>query len=86
MAELKTILAYDSNIPFAWQLLATAYERTNKTAYIPYAMAELYRTRGDIKNAKKMAKKALQSLPKDSKEYLKAEDILAFSDEKTNSF
>ncbi len=80
--ELKSVLTYDANIPFAWQLLATAYERTGNKSYIPYAMAELYRTQNNLKNAKKSAKKALTTLPKESTEYHKAEDILALEEEK----
>lgn len=77
--ELKLVLESDNNIPFAWQLLATAYERTNQKHLIPYVMAERYVAYHDIKSAKKMAQKALQTLKKGSPEYIRAQDILSLS-------
>lgn len=77
--ELKQVIDSNADIPFAWQLLATAYERTQKQAFIPYAMAELYRTQKDMKNARRMAQKAIENLPKESIEYQKAQDILALN-------
>ena len=77
--ELKQVLNSDSEIPFAWQLLATAYDRTNQKALRDYAMAELYRTKKDYKNAEKMAQKALKQLKKGTLEYNKADDIIALS-------
>ena len=84
--ELKQVLNKDNQIPFAWQLLATAYERTNKTHLIPYAMAELYLTHKDIKSAQKMAKKALTTLSKESPEYIRSQDILSLSIPKKSNF
>ena len=86
ISELKQVLSYDSQIPFAWQLLATAYERTNQTHLIPYAMAELYLTHKDIKSAQKMAKKALTTLSKESPEYIRSQDILSLSIPKKSNF
>ncbi len=86
ISELKQVLSYDSQIPFAWQLLATAYERTNQTHLIPYAMAELYLTHKDIKSAQKMAKKALTTLQKESPEYIRSQDILSLSIPKKSNF
>lgn len=80
--QLKLVLETDADIPFAWQLLATAYDRTKNQALIPYTMAELYRLQKDIKNAHKMAKKALETLPKGTPEYQKALDILALNNQK----
>lgn len=77
--ELKKVLLNDNKIPFAWKLLATAYERTNNQNLIPYAMAEFYLTQKDIKNAQRMAKKSLNSLKKESPEYIRAQDILSLS-------
>lgn len=77
--ELKTILQTDPDIPFAWQLLATAYDRTNQTALRLYAMAELYRAKGDFKSAHKTASMALKHLKKGSIEYQKTEDIISIS-------
>lgn len=77
--ELETILLTDQNIPFVWQLLATAYDRTNKIALRDYSMAELYRLQRDYKNAAKSAQKALKVLKKGTVTYHKAEDILALT-------
>lgn len=82
--HLKEIIAKDDNIPFAWQLLATAYERTNQQNEILYAMAELYRTQGDIKSAKKMAEKALKKLKKGTPVYQRTQDILHLPEEENN--
>ena len=79
ITELNQVLSKDNQIPFAWQLLATAYERTNQSHLIPYVMAELYLTNKDIKSAQKMAKKALLTLKKESVEYIRAQDILSLS-------
>ncbi len=84
--ELKLVLESDNNIPFAWQLLATAYERTNQKHLIPYVMAERYVAYHDIKSAQKMAQKALQNLKKGSPEYVRAQDILSLSLPKEPSF
>ena len=80
--ELEKILLTEQDIPFAWQLLATAYDRTNQIALRDYAMAELYRTQGDYKNAEKTAQKALKNLKKDTPQYYKARDILDLSPKK----
>lgn len=80
--QLKEVIGKDDNIPFAWQLLATAYERTNNKGEIPYAMAELYRTQGDIITAKKMAKKALSTLKKGTPVYQRAQDIMSLPEDK----
>ncbi len=80
--HLKSVLAKENDTPLAWQLLATAYDLTSKQAEIPYAMAEYYRTIGDLKSAKRMAKKALDTLPKNTPAYQHARDIMALPEEK----
>lgn len=84
--ELKQVLESDEKIPFAWQLLATAYEQTNQQELIPYVMAERYVAYKDIKSAKKMAQKALKTLKKGSPEYVRAQDILSLSLPKESRF
>lgn len=86
ITELKNILSREEQIPFAWQLLATAYDRTNQAHLIPYAMAELYLAQKNIKNAQKMAQKALTMLSKESPEYVRAQDILSLSIPKKKQF
>lgn len=80
--HLKAVLARENDTPLAWQLLATAYELTGQKNEIPYVMAEYYRTRGDLKSAKRMAKKALDTLPKNTPAYQHARDIIALPEEK----
>ncbi len=84
--HLEQIIAFEDSLPFAWQLLATAYERTGNNTKIPYAMAELYRTAGDLKQAKKHAKKVIETNPKGTPVYQKAQDILALADPESNAF
>lgn len=80
--ELKNVTFSNPEIPFAWQLLATAYDRTNQYALRDYAMAELFRSKGDFKNATRTAQRALKKLKKGTAEYHKAEDILSLSKQK----
>lgn len=80
--ELKNVTFSNPEIPFAWQLLATAYDRTNQYALRDYAMAELFRSKGDFKNATRTAQRSLKKLKKGTAEYHKAEDILSLSKQK----
>ncbi len=82
VTHLKYVLAEEKDTPFAWQLLATAYEATGNQNEIPYAMAEYYRTQGDLKSAKRMAKKALKTLQKGTPAYQHALDIIVLPEEK----
>ncbi len=86
LTHLEQIVAFEDSLPFAWQLLATAYERTGNNAKIPYAMAELYRTAGDLKKAKKHAKKIIETQPKGTPIYQKAQDILSLPDPPKDTF
>ena len=83
VTHLKYVLARENDTPLAWQLLATAYEQTGNKQEIPYVMAEYYRTLGDLKAAKRQAKKALETLPKGSPSSIHAQDILDLPEEKT---
>ncbi len=76
MTHLKYVLSQEKETPYAWKLLATAYQLTGQTKEIPYIMAEYYRTMGDMKNAKRMAQKAVDTLPKNTVFYQHAQDIL----------
>ncbi len=82
ITHLKYVLMKEKDTPFAWQLLATAYEATGQQREIPYVMAEYYRTQGDLKGAKKMAKKAIEQLPKGTPTYQHALDILVLPEDK----
>lgn len=75
--HLKYVLLKEKETPYAWKLLATAYQITGQTKEIPYVMAEYYRTMGDMKNAKRMAQKAIKTLSPKSVSYQHAQDILA---------
>lgn len=74
--HLKQVISVDPDIPFAWQLLATAYDRTGHIPERSYALAEYSRTIGDIKNAKKLASQVLKSATSGTPLYQKAQDIL----------
>ncbi len=84
--HLEQVVAFDDSLPFAWQLLSTAYERTGNADKIPYAMAELYRTGGDLKKAKKYAKQAVEKLQKNTPIYQKAQDILSLPEPREDFF
>ena len=62
--------------------MATAYEQTGNQQEIPYVMAEYYRTLGDLKSAKKMAQKALKTVPQGTPSYIRSQDIIALPENK----
>ncbi len=80
--HLKYVLHEEKDTPFAWQLLGSAYEATGRQKKISYVMAEYYRTQGDLKAAKKMAKNAITQIPKGTPTYQHALDILVLPEEK----
>ena len=79
---LKYVLSKETDTPLGWQLLATAYEQTGNQQEIPYVMAEYYRTLGDLKSAKKMAQKALKTVPQGTPSYIRSQDIIALPENK----
>lgn len=75
-AERATELCLRANLtepsPLAYWVLA----RTYTGGRADWAMAEYYLMRGDVKTAKKYARRARKVLPPDSAEYIKSGDIL----------
>lgn len=72
----------EDDIPVAWQLMARAYDAQKNAPMSAYAMAEYYMTLGQLKDAKRMAKKAMNKLDKNASYAQRAADILATPDKK----
>ncbi len=75
VANLKHALRYEPRVPRAWRQLATAYGRMNKRGLTSHALAEEAILRGDNAAAVRHAKRAMQTLPKGSSEWLRSQDI-----------
>ncbi len=64
LGELKTLTAREAQIPLAWELMATAYDRQGNPAGAQYAMAEVYLLRGEKEKARRQAQKTLDNAGK----------------------
>lgn len=72
--ELAKRALLSQTSPLAYLVLARAYGDDDGRA--AWARAEFYNMAGDMKNARKYAKKAQRRLPKTAPEYIKSGDIL----------
>jgi predicted Zn-dependent protease len=73
---LRTALARDRENPFGWLQLETVYERRGDKPRLALATAErLSVSRGDPRAALNAATVASQGLPRDTPEWLRAQDI-----------
>ncbi|MDD3669607.1 MAG: M48 family metalloprotease [Alphaproteobacteria bacterium] len=66
----------EPDIPLLWKLLSTAYYRLGKQAESQYALAEYHHLNGQDKEAKRVAKKAIETADKKSAVYQKLQDII----------
>ncbi|TPD62968.1 hypothetical protein FIV46_02490 [Emcibacter nanhaiensis] len=74
--SLKYALAKDPNNYFAWLQASIAYHRKGNEAMTRYASAERFLLAGDVRGAMVNAKFAMDNLPKNSTEWIRAQDIL----------
>jgi predicted Zn-dependent protease len=72
---LRTAVSRDDANPFAWYQLGTVYERTGDTARAALATAERASMVGDSRTAAVSARYALASLPPNTSDWIRAQDI-----------
>ena len=72
---LRTAVARDDQNPFAWYQLGTVYERTGDTARAALATAERASMTGDDRTAAVSARYALAGIPKNTPDWIRAQDI-----------
>jgi predicted Zn-dependent protease len=76
---LEQVTASEPRYPPAWRLLAVAYGRDGQFGMAAVALAEAAMARGQRKEAREQAERALQQLPEGSPGWLRANDILSSS-------
>ncbi|WP_321391313.1 M48 family metalloprotease [Emcibacter sp.] len=79
LESLEFALARDPNNYFAWLQASVAYHRKGNEAMTRYATAERFLLAGDVRGAMVNAKFAMDSLPKNSSEWIRAQDILVIT-------
>ena len=72
---LRTAVTRDDQNPFAWYQLGTVYERTGDTARAALATAERASMTGDDRTAAVSARYALAGIPKNTPDWIRAQDI-----------
>jgi predicted Zn-dependent protease len=72
---LRTAVQRDDENPFAWFQLGTVYERTGDEARAALAGAEQASITGDSKTAAMRARVALAGIPKNTPDWIRAQDI-----------
>ncbi|MDQ2878696.1 MAG: M48 family metalloprotease [Pseudomonadota bacterium] len=72
---LRSAVARDDDNPFAWYQLGTAYELTGDEPRAMLATAETASLNGDVRTAAFTARGALQGLPPNSSDWIRAQDI-----------
>ena len=72
---LRTAVTRDPDNPFAWQQLGTVYELTGDEARAALATAERASMTGDTRTAVARARAAMAGLPKNSHDWIRAQDI-----------
>ena len=76
---LKRAIAQDRENPFAWYQLGVIYDRKHDEPRAALAQAESFNLSGDAKGAAAKARFARAGLPKDSRDWLRADDIAEVS-------
>ncbi len=76
---LKKALLREQNLPLAYRIMATAYDRTGESGKAALAAAQYAMLIGDRETARRQAERALKTLPPNSPEKYQAKDVLFFS-------
>ncbi len=83
LAEAETVLrqavARDNANPYAWMQLGTVYERKGDEPRTALATAERANLTGDARTALYSARRAMAGLPPQSRDWIRAQDILLVS-------
>jgi len=80
LKNLEFALSRDPNNSFAWYQASIAYHRQHNKALTYYATAERFLLVGNLRGAMINAKHALDTLPKDSPQWIRAQDILVVTE------
>ena len=76
---LRTAIQRDNQNPFAWYQLGVIYSHDGDQARASLATAERFNLEGAVMPALANARNALQTLPKGSSDWLRAQDIVSVS-------
>ncbi|MHA1546446.1 MAG: tetratricopeptide repeat protein, partial [Alphaproteobacteria bacterium] len=79
IAELKKALVTERRSPFAYRQLAMAYGKAGDKPRAELASAQEFLVRGDLRQAKRFAKRAAKKLKTGTRDWLIADDILKIS-------
>jgi len=80
LENLNHALSRDSNNSFAWHQASVAYHRQKNTAMTYYATAERFLLVGNQRGAMINAKHAVDTLPKNTPQWIRAQDILVITE------
>ncbi|MEX0697472.1 MAG: M48 family metalloprotease [Dongiaceae bacterium] len=75
LAQLDEVVRIEPHNAGAWRLLSIAYGRDGQLGMTALALAESAGARGDTKEARQQADRALKLLPENSPAWLRAQDI-----------
>lgn len=81
---LKTAVQRDDENPFAWLQLGTVYELTGDTGRAALATAERASMTGDSRTAVQRARYAMAALPKNTPDWIRAQDIAMTSQDQVD--
>ncbi|MBL4802094.1 MAG: M48 family metalloprotease [Emcibacter sp.] len=80
LTHLKYALSRDPGNSFAWHQASVAYHRKDNEAMTYYSTAERFLLVGNLRGAMINAKHALDTLPKDTPQWIRAQDILVVTE------
>lgn len=84
IANLEETVRAEPRNSTAWRLLSIAYGRDDQLPMAALALAEAAAARGDKKQARQQADRAMQQLPEGSPAWLRAQDIMTDMDRELN--
>ncbi len=80
LTHLEYALSRDAHNSFAWHQASVAYHRAENEAMTYYATAERFLLVGNLRGAMINAKHAVDQLPKNSPQWMRAQDILVITE------
>ena len=80
LLNLEYAISRDPHNSFAWHQASVAYHRKENAAMTYYATAERFLLVGNLRGAMINAKHAVESLPKDIPQWVRAQDILVVTE------
>ncbi len=80
LSHLEYALARDPNNSFAWRQASVAYHRKKNDSMTYYSTAERFLLVGNLRGAMINAKHAVDTLPKNTPQWMRAQDILVITE------